>query len=270
MKAKMFPAILSSVSLLSSCMPQLYHPSTINAPLFSKKGEVNISAVMSSAGTDVQAAYSNSEHTGFIFNWSGGNKMRTDYLSGSTFEYDIVTGNYVNTPYNYQYHSGYRFNYAEGGYGFYLKPESGSKLRAEIFGLIGAGDAESGAYGFNGEAKASYLRYTLQGDIGYAGNITEGALSVRFGYLDFSGLQTSPNNISPNYGSWMYNSYDSYPGSDKTSFFIDPALTFRIGYKGVKMITQFGISIPSSNHVSFGWTQSWASIGMHFRINTSK
>ena len=269
MKNKIQALILASMAILNGCIPPLYHPGAVNAPLCSHKGELNVAGGLGSSGYEFQSSYSVSDNSAVIFNWSGGNKMHSDSWDESITTYDPVTNSYSNTSAHHKYSNGFKYNYAEGGYGFYLKPQAGKKLRAEIFGLIGAGAAEATNGSVNYDAKSSYLRYSIQGDIGWLGNITEGAFSVRAGYLDFSSLQTtSYKDLSQ--GAWMRGSYDSFSEGSKTSLFIDPAFTFRIGYKGVKLLTQLGYSVPANDAMAFGWDRTFSSLGLQFRINTSK
>ena len=271
MKTKIIlPHFLAAAAALMGCNPALYHPGSINAPLFSRKGELNVAASMSNSGTEVQASYSISDKAAVMLNWSGGNKMKDFYTTDYNYMYDSVYGYSYSMPFTRQSKSGYRFNYTEGGYGFYLKPQIGRKLRAEVFGLVGAGDAEAGEDWVYYNATVSYLKYFLQANIGWAGEVTEGALSIRYGYLDLSGMQTKANANYQPYGSRFSNSYESHPDGDRSSFFFDPALIFRLGYKGVKLEMQYGISLPSSTWLAFGWVRCWASMGMKFRINTSK
>jgi len=269
MKNKTFPLILAAIATLSGCIPPLYHPSTINAPMFSKKGEVNVSGAYGKAGTDVQAAYSVSDNSGVMLNCSFGSKIQTDIDSGSALTSNLVEESNSSLG---EYKHGYHFNFVEGGYGFYLKPKKRSDLRAEVFGLIGAGYAESFNELINYRAYGNYMRYSIQGNLGYVSKVTEGALSLRIGYLDFTGLNLNESaNVSSNSGEAGSNQRNITNAKGGTSaFFIDPAVTFRVGYKGVKLFLQSGMSIPLSGPVNFGWDKSWGSIGLQFRISTAK
>ena len=238
--------------------------------MFSKKGELNVTGAHGKAGTDIQAAYSISNNSAIMLNGSFGSKIQTDIDSGSSLT--TSSNNAKTLSRSNEYKDGYHFNFVEGGYGFFLTPKKGSDFRAEVFGLIGRGYAESFNELINYRAYGNYMRYSIQGDIGYAGKMTEGALSLRVGYLDFSGLNaTHPSDMSSGSASIQPASAKNAYSSGKTnSFFIDPAVTFRVGYKGMKFFLQSGMSIPLSNNLNFGWEKSWGSIGVQIRLNSGK
>ena len=73
------------------------------------------------------------------------------------------------------------------------------------------------------------------------------------GYLNFNG-HYSDDNINSNYKYF-----------DPSSFFVDPAITYRFGFKEFKFFTQGGISLPF-NGQNYDWNPIWASLGIQMRF----
>ncbi len=230
---------------LYSCAPPLYFPNGINAPLFSKKGQfaMNVAAsgnLLSGNSYDIQMATSTSEKFGVLLN-----------INFSDFEnrVSVTTSNNGSWVSNSSYPYWHKHFFYEGGAGIYDK--IGNHGRTETFVLVGFGSASS--YGSGIEKTASYMRFAIQSDIGIETEVFEGIFSCRMGYLNLNGHYSNYNNNS------------NYIYIDPTSFFVDPAITLRFGFKGFKLFTQLGLSL-AFNGSNEDWNPGWGSFGLQMRF----
>ena len=231
------------LGLTSGCTPPIYFPNGMNAPLLSKKGQLTMNASLGETGTDIQAAASVSNKIGVLCNVSIADKEYQETVTSSG-----GSGNSTTTTF-YSYH---QHTFYEGGFGFYNKLSE--KGRFEMFALFGFGNARS--YNSSVDNRADYFRYAIQSNIGIENKFFEGIFSCRFGYLDLNNETTILNNISNSDGI-----------DDMGSFFVDPAITLRLGWNSFKIYSQFGLSFPFNNLNDGQWMPYWASLGIQAKLS---
>jgi hypothetical protein len=152
------------VVFCSSCAV-VYVPPARNVPLFVKRGEFNGTLSWGSSGTNIQTAYSVSNHLGVMGNFQvGGNRTHT---SG-----DIGLGYYLRKRVAFEVY---------GGYG------------------IGKGHGVDFDFGLDDEAidlSGKYQRYFLQPSIGLYTKRTEWAFTLRVSALQFDELSLAIDRTS--------------------------------------------------------------------------
>lgn len=136
----------------------------------------------------------------------------------------MVNGSYGNetddSTDNFHKHS-----FIEAGIGYYEK--FGKKYRYELYAGYGIGKTQGYFHnGFIDEfTDVRYNRYFIQPGIGISTGIFEGSFSPRFVLI-----QMDPERL--------------YFNSTQLNTFFEPVVTTKIGFKYVKFITQFGLSVP--------------------------
>ncbi len=112
-------------------------------------------------------------------------------------------------------------NFGELGLGYLHR--LGDKGRLEVFGGYGRASVQS-AYNngyFVDYADVDMNRIFIQPDVGFSGRVVEGALAMRFVI------------VNARQGNFSF-----------TRSFLEPALTFKVGFPYVKFVTQAGLSLP--------------------------
>ncbi len=134
----------------------------------------------------------------------------------------------------------------EGGVGYYNK--IGTKGRYEIFGGYGFGEVEGYEESFTDSyADAKFRRFFIQPAIGLSNNVFDGSFAPRICLISLKS--------------------DEYKKSEY-EVFIEPVITAKVGYRYVKFIMQFGLSIPfgGADQVYFDSQPLIFNIGMHFNL----
>jgi len=197
---------------------------------FKEKNELRLSGNVAGAeennGSTVQAAYSITNHVGITANW---------------FKYQAISGNGGN--WKAQYYDlgiGYFKDFQKkglfeiyGGFGlleqrheyYYIKTDS---VYSWWFGptvnqtLIPAGSATYRAH-----------KIFVQPSYGYSFDAIDIIISAKLSYLNFTSVD---NNVTP--GNYRYNEVQLF-SYGKSYLFIEPAITFRAGWKYVKFQLQY-------------------------------
>jgi hypothetical protein len=214
-KRKICSLILISAGLLmGSCSHYYYVPGAQNVPLFREKNEFHISGSygegLESTCINIQAAYSLTDKIG----------ITTDFMSAKG-------GN----PSNHNYGKG---NYFDGAVG-YFKPLNKFGV-FEIYGGLGRGEQHHEYSSFYnnqsmGYADLSFVKLYIQPSFGFTSDFFDIALSTRISRITFNNIE---NNLSGNTDS--YNNLFALP--DKSHLFLEPGITFRTGWKSVKVQVQ--------------------------------
>lgn len=105
--------------------------------------------------------------------------------------------------------------------------------RFEIYGGFGSGKVD-GQFTFMGTKSinnAKYKKIFIQPAIGASTKIFDGSLATRFSFIN------------------MDLSDPLYTGKNKYSLFIEPVITCKFGYKHVKFVWQFGVSIATEKDI---------------------
>lgn len=148
--------------MLGACAPA-YIPNTVNTPLFSNKGEFQISVYKGLAGTDPQFACAITDNIGLMLNGSFANRTND------------TTNNY------------HKHQFLELGIGYYSG--IGEKGRFEVYTGYGFGklsaNYESGI--FSDRANVNTSRIFLQPAIGVSSDVYDGSFATRFVAVNLTG-----------------------------------------------------------------------------------
>lgn len=250
MRLTPFPLKLMSVALillpfiLSSCLTA-YVPNTINTPLFSNKGEATFNVSGGNSGIDAQAAYAITDKFAIMANSSISrqNEEVTPYSSGSS-----KTDTYSHTLF-------------EGAVGYYKTPTDW--LNFEVFGGFGMSDVDVSTYSYtyeypegvwnNFSLKGQYQRYFIQPSMGYVSDYFDIAFTPRLAMVNFSGK--------------LNNTIDK----SGTGVFVEPNLTFKVGFKQFKFFTQFGFAYKvNSTGYNFEYQTGMFSMGAQITIGRKR
>lgn len=137
----------------------------------------------------------------------------------------MVNGSYGNET-NDSTKDFHKHSFIEAGIGYYEK--IGDKGRYEVFGGYGFGKVDGyfeNALFDEVITDARYNRFFIQPGIGISTGIFDGSFSPRFVLV-----QMDPKGAN-------------FPSTQYDTFF-EPVITSKIGYKYVKFIVQFGVSVP--------------------------
>jgi hypothetical protein len=134
----------------------------------------------------------------------------------------------------------HKHQFVEIGTGFYKK--IGELGRFESYGGFGLGNTE-GDYSstlWSSHANAQFFRIFIQPSIGLATPYFDGGLATRFVVVS---MTQDPNK--------------------STGLFFEPVITLKLGYKYVKLVSQFGLSLPATEEIAFNYQPFMFSVGLH-------
>lgn len=255
MKTNIFLLIaLISILFFSCSMPHYYYSSNIHdVPLFSVSNEFTGHLAVSSGEVnncfELQAGYSLPGHVAFTANLMTGGKddSSDDYEDFSKITYFEGTGGYYTTFSDIAVFELY------GGYG------GGSQRHAFSYG-----EYDGWLYWLrvpDGNAELSFSKFFIQPDIGIRIENLEGAISCRLSRLNFRNIEFN----GVNYHLDELSSLELY----NNPWLIEPAFTFRGGFKSVKGQIQVAFSGNLSNP-ELKFEKLRFSIGLHFRLGKKK
>lgn len=203
-----------------------------NVPAFKEKGEIALNASFSDLGNEFQGGYALSNNIGIILNSSyykdEYDKNQSSNVPGKGKAIELGVGYYKNT----------------------------NKFIFDNYLLFGAGNLENEQGYFNGvelqpigHLTSDLYRIANQTSLTYCKKYFEFSLSNRFSFLHYYNISSTP---------YIFNQVDmnSYLRSSPNFTFIEPAATFRLGLKNVKLQLQLQRSfsvkkIPSTNHYQY-------------------
>ena len=134
----------------------------------------------------------------------------------------------------------HKHQFVELGSGYYTK--IGTIGRYETFAGFGLGNTR-GEYSttlWSSYADAQFFRIFIQPSIGLATSFFDGGFAWRFVIISMTQEQNK-----------------------STGFFFEPVITLKLGYKYVKMVTQFGLSLPVTEEIAFNYQPFMFSVGLH-------
>lgn len=222
---------------LSGCTHYYYVANVQNVPLFKEKNEFRLSGAYGfgdySECTEVQAAYSITEKFGVMTNFmsaKGGDVSNND---------DWANGNYF-----------------DGAIGYYKPIERSGVF--EIYGGLG-GSNQHHHYGNEGTADLSFIKLFVQPSFGFTFNAFDIAVSTRLCSLSFNKIE--------NYIYGNPNLYSELSAIANNNYlFLEPAITFRGGWKYVKLQVQAAYAnVFNKSDLSF-IEQPHISIGLYIAI----
>ena len=230
--------ILSSlffILALLSCSP-VYLPNSRNAPMFSKKGEVQGNFSFGS-GYNMQAAVSVTNHIGVMAN-------------GLYADSKDLSSKRIN-----------KYTFGEVGLGYY---NSSDKYYFDFFGGYGTGKSSStdsvafafhpttlSGYDVNFSA-ATYHRYFIQPSFGMKKQHFHGALAYRFSLMDFKSGVLHGKNVNI---------------SRSSVVFLEPAIVLKFPFEQFVISVQAGLSWPMNKADEyFDYVPMVISTGIGFRL----
>ena len=199
--------------IIFSCGPIYYAPNATVVPLFTERHQLASAASTADNGIQLDGAFSISDHV---------------MLSAS--------GSFVR-PKEDNMGNGGTGNLIELG-GGYFQPVN-ERFVMGINSLLGFGDMENHYPSANGSVESNLFRWSVFPYVGYRSKIIEAILSTRLVGVHYSSVkgQLTLNNIEQ----------AAYLSSHANQMYVEPALTFRIGYKNVFFQLQDVISINLSD-----------------------
>jgi hypothetical protein len=190
-------------------------------PMFQKAGELNmnwgLSLVEENLAGEINGAYSITDEVGITAGY-------TRIASGSW-----GSGMDTNSTDGYM---------GEAGAGYYVPIDQ--NMRFEVYSGMGLGRALN-TYSGDTRAQMNMLRAYVQPALGFKSQFFEIAFSTRMALMNYYNVRMS-GNPEPNTFSRL-----DYIINNRTTFFIEPALTVRIGLKNVKFQSQLVRSFNMNN-----------------------
>lgn len=229
------------VLFLISCAP-VYVPNARNAPLFTKKGQVQGTAMAGLNGTDFQGAYSITDNIALA-----GNFAFSEYIDS------LNGGSYLSNNFKYKYF--------EGAVG-YFKSEGNAIY--EVFAGYGMGDGLSFANNEHAPSRISdeitgkYRRLFIQPSIGFRKKDLQLIVTARLSFVDFYELKKFGNPEFIN---------------TRTTLFFEPAVTLKLNFIEDRLFIpiQAGVNMPANIYqTDYGYSFISTSVGLGFRFNTKK
>ncbi len=137
----------------------------------------------------------------------------------------------------------HKHQFVEFGAGYYKR--IGPFFRFESYGGVGFGNLESNDNDavFIPYSSVKTTRFFVQPTIGATSHIMDSSFSSRFVIVNMN--QGSHSDIG---------------------YFLEPVMTAKLGYKYVKVVTQFGISIPLNSEIDFGYEPFIFSLGLQLNL----
>jgi hypothetical protein len=240
--------ILISAILFCSCTHYYYVPNLQNVPLFKEKNEIHLSGSygggMHSNSIEVQGSYSLPYNIGLMANYlhgRGGDFSNNDYGKG---------------------------NYFEGALGYY-KPFKEFEGVFEIYGGIGSGNQHHEYSSrhfdqweyyrkYDGSSDLSFSKLFLQPSFGLTFDMFDVALSTRICRLSFTDIKNSiTDSVEVDKVNYL---------SDKSHYFIEPAVTLRGGWKYIKFQFQLAYSGYLGHPEYYFYDDIHLSAGLYFTI----
>ncbi|HNW90266.1 MAG TPA: hypothetical protein PKN48_11425 [Bacteroidales bacterium] len=222
--------MLLFITSLYSCRI-LYIPNAVHAPMLSEKNEFNGAVLVGSSGVDIEAAFSPGKHWGIM-------------VDGSFYDNSMETDNTSN----------HKHLFGEIGAGYHTK--FGGIGRFDVYGGGGLGTSSTTNHWFGpfgGTSEGNYNRFFVQPSVGIGTDYADVNLATRISYLSF------------------YDIYNSNMTFDHTrTFFWEPALTARAGYKWVKFFVQIGVSVPMDTYFDIQYQPFMFSTGINLNFGKWK
>lgn len=220
--------IIGLITLASSSCHLLYLPNQVNVPMLTGKNDLSGNISLGLSNVNVQAAFSPINHVGFMANYAGGKTSSSDDTS--------ITNSYY---------------FFEIGLGYY-KPINKSIL-FDVFGGYGIGDSRTydNVWDNPTTINGKYTRIFVQPSLTIsASEAFDANLAIRpvFVFMGKSGSGTTPSRSS--------------------NTFLEPVLTLKYGWKYVKIINQFGLSLPIQG-AEYAFNPFILGIGINFQLKSS-
>lgn len=223
--------IIIVTALSQSCSP-VYFPTNSNVPLFTEKGELQLSGYHGSNGLTAQGAVTFIDHLAIIGNF------------GYTVHEDEDS------------HKNKKQKVGELGVGYYNTFSRAGKF--EIYGGYGRGN--SMAYDFfdleenDTRTDAKFEKWFIQGNLGLGNRIVEGAISYRMTYVNFYEVKG------------MHHQTGVLHYDPMEELMLEPSFTIKVGSENLKFVSQAGLTFPYDDYAKFDYFPFYISMGIMGKI----
>ena len=246
MKSQLVFVWLSALAFVTtSCGPMIYSNVGQNVPLFTEKGQANLSTGLglteSSVGFQLQGAIAPGDRVAVI--------SSINFLAGSdSWSWD------------------WNAFYADVGVGTFGK-SGNSKFVWEVFGGIGVGSISNSDTYYGEYLNVDYIKPFVQPSFGFKHKVVEFAFTPRIGLVHFTSYDSNAITYSYDYEDEV--PFEFLISEKRTNFAFEPGFMIRVGKK-VKFQYQLNITSigyggyyeeASQNlYMSFGATFSWSEV----------
>lgn len=220
---RVFYSIIPSLILIS-CGPSLHVFNSANAPCLSKPLETKGNVYIGNDHSEFQLAFSPTNHFGFMTNYYSA------YLPANSSGTKLI----------------------EGAVGYYYPLNEDWHLDAYAGGAYGEraydGSPSSGNGGFNQNVyriRTFYSKFFLQPGLFYKKPRFEFAFTLQTAWYDFEKVHYYI--FKPPSDKFPYGQEFTFDYKNTTLLNVNPALTFKFGFKNVKFITQVASNFRHSN-----------------------
>lgn len=230
---KLYWLLLAPAMAFVACNRSVYVPNQINVPLLKEKGEVKASASLS----DWQAAYAVTDNFAVMAN--GQYIARLIRLEDDDYDDDPIVD--PNT----------RGGLFEVGAGYTKALGASKKAVVEVYGGYGFGGFKTydvaylmkpdSVQGFDAyRLRTKFHKFFIQPSFGLSHRVVEVAVSTRFSLVAFNNVTSG--SLAFDGDQWARTDFQRLDG--KVVPFMEPAATFRVGFKHFKWFWQLRASVP--------------------------
>ena len=240
--------LIGCIFTQSSCSRYYYQPNSVNAPMLNEKGDLKLGIAgtsnkdnldgnfTKSSVMNFQAAYSPMKYLGVMANFSNykHNINVEDKAEGDVDAHATL------------------FEVGAGGYYPIF-------LRKNGFGMVADNYIGFGGGKLNSDVRMNFNRLFIQPGIHLTHPFFDIGFSTRIAGIKYNDFNS--NGMSAEY----IQSQGLTNITDKRHYFIEPALTLRVGYKYAKFEMQL-ISSSSSNNLEWDYDGNIVTLGVHFSL----
>ncbi|WP_298741449.1 hypothetical protein [uncultured Chitinophaga sp.] len=255
------PCLLAASLFLASCNKYIYVPNTVNAPLLKEKHELKASI----SPTNYQAAFAVANKIAIMAN--GQYVYRWDLNDNDTRSNDDDLFLDKHT----------RGGVFEGAVGFFQPLDTKKRMIFDTYAGFGAGRFKTLDRAFNDDGSTGivndyqlttrFSKFFVQPSIGFVHPVFEAVFSSRVSVLNFYGMGAGDKAFA---GQETQRA-EFLRISNGTHALLEPAFTFRVGYKYVKFQSQFSFMLPFDDATYGGYELNEyfqpVSVGMGVSIN---
>lgn len=237
-KIILLSSICAGILVFNNCTTQMYVSNTVNAPLLKERGEVQLTATPN----DLQAAVAVAKNVGIM-----ANGYYQNYTASNNYQHNGMLGEAGIAYFTPLLDHHFVFETFIGG-------GAGKVHKKEMFT-----DQNDNDYMASFNARAAKL--FIQPDIGYKSKFLDVVFSSRFSfvkYRSFSQSNYTQQQLAEDY-------LDNNNLTNPLFMFAEPALTFRAGYKFIKVQFQYGLTINMTPN-EIKQSNNFSSLGLVINI----
>lgn len=260
-KPFLIPYLLAAGVFLASCNKYIYVPNTVNAPLLKEKYEFKGSV----SPTNYQAAFAVANKVAVMANGQYVYRWDLDNDGNDKNDNDLFLDKYT------------RGGVFEGAVGFFQPLDKKKKMVFDTYAGFGAGrfktldraytDANSSGIITDYQLTTKFSKFFVQPSIGFVHPVFEAVFSSRVSVLNFYGMGVGDKAFAGD----VTQREDFLNIGKGTHALLEPAFTFRVGYKYVKFQSQLSFMVPFEDASYGGYELNKyfqpVSVGMGVSVN---